>query len=189
MSEPIDIPIAGADIGDLNCTLALHQAGIGEATPSESSSEIHPLDVDINIQPAAVGALAELDLDPVLVATTIPARGLHYVDQNGATAWSELRRVEAGDAYLQYSIHRDELQMTLPAAVRKRPGQRTVCTGLGVGHIEEHDGHVLIDAHDGHGKPLTLSTDVLTGADGIRSAVRAHLCPDRGPPSHGGVTM
>lgn len=189
MSEPIDILIAGAGIGGLSCALALHQAGIGKVTLLESSSEIRPLGVGINIQPAAVEALAELGLGPALAATAIPTHELRYIDQSGATVWSEPRGVEAGNAYPQYSIHRGELQMILLAAVRERLGQQAVRTGLGVERIEERDGRVLIGARDGHGKPLALGADVLVGADGIHSAVRAHLHPDQGPLSHGGITM
>lgn len=98
-------------------------------------------------------------------------------------------RVEAGNAYPQYSIHRGELQMILLAAVRERLGQQAVRTGLGVERIEERDGRVLIGARDGHGKPQALGADVLVGADGIHSAVRAHLHPDQRPLSHGGITM
>ncbi|MBG3926023.1 pyocyanin biosynthetic protein PhzM [Pseudomonas aeruginosa] len=189
MSEPIDILIAGAGIGGLSCALALHQAGIGKVTLLESSSEIRPLGVGINIQPAAVEALAELGLGPALAATALPTHELRYIDQSGATVWSEPRGVEAGNAYPQYSIHRGELQMILLAAVRERLGQQAVRTGLGVERIEERDGRVLIGARDGHGKPLALGADVLVGADGIHSAVRAHLHPDQGPLSHGGITM
>lgn len=189
MSEPIDILIAGAGIGGLSCALALHQAGIGKVTLLESSSEIRPLGVGINIQPAAVEALAELGLGPALAATAIPTHELRYIDQSGATVWSEPRGVEAGNAYPQYSIHRGELQMILLAAVRERLGQQAVRTGLGVERIEERDGRVLIGARDGHGKPQALGADVLVGADGIHSAVRAHLHPDQGPLSHGGITM
>lgn len=153
MSEPIDILIAGAGIGGLSCALALHQAGIGKVTLLESSSEIRPLGVGINIQPAAVEALAELGLGPALAATAIPTHELRYIDQSGATVWSEPRGVEAGNAYPQYSIHRGELQMILLAAVRERLGQQAVRTGLGVERIEERDGRVLIGARDGHGKP------------------------------------
>ncbi len=148
-----------------------------------------PLGVGINIQPAAVEALAELGLGPALAATAIPTHELRYIDQSGATVWSEPRGVEAGNAYPQYSIHRGELQMILLAAVRERLGQQAVRTGLGVERIEERDGRVLIGARDGHGKPQALGADVLVGADGIHSAVRAHLHPDQGPLSHGGITM
>ncbi|MHC3972440.1 pyocyanin biosynthetic protein PhzM, partial [Pseudomonas aeruginosa] len=116
---------------------------------------------------------AELGLGPALAATAIPTHELRYIDQSGATVWSEPRGVEAGNAYPQYSIHRGELQMILLTAVRERLGQQAVHTGLGVERIEERDGRVLIGARDGHGKPLALGADVLVGADGIHSAVRA----------------
>lgn len=189
MSEPIDILIAGAGIGGLSCALALHQAGIGKVTLLESSSEIRPL------ASASISSRRRSRPSPNWASARrwrpppSPPTSLRYIDQSGATVWSEPRGVEAGNAYPQYSIHRGELQMILLAAVRERLGQQAVHTGLGVERIEERDGRVLIGARDGHGKPLALGADVLVGADGIHSAVRAHLHPDQGPLSHGGITM
>jgi FAD dependent monooxygenase len=51
--------------------------------------------------------------------------------------------------------------------------QRTECvkTSARVASIEESDDHVTVTTTDG----LSLTADIVVGADGVRSAVRTHI--------------
>ncbi|GAA4188267.1 FAD-dependent monooxygenase [Microbispora amethystogenes] len=183
-----DIVIAGAGIGGLAAALALHAKGI-DAVVLEAAPELAPLGVGINIQPAAIGILTELGLGETLAATGIRTREHRYLDHKGATLWTEPRGVDAGHEHPQYSIHRGELQMLLLAAVRDRLGPGAVRTGLRVICFHQTPSGVRVLAHDESGGAVEIEAAALVGADGLRSAVRAQLHPDRVPLSPAGVDM
>jgi 2-polyprenyl-6-methoxyphenol hydroxylase-like FAD-dependent oxidoreductase len=92
----------------------------------------------------------------------------------------EPRGLAAGYSWPQYSIHRGELQMMLLRAVRHRLGTDAVRTGLAVERFEDSDARVSVEVRDRRtGRLVVESADVLVGADGINSVVRAQLHPRR----------
>ncbi|MGJ7902417.1 flavin-dependent oxidoreductase [Lysobacter sp. 1R34A] len=180
-STQTDIVIAGAGIGGLTTALALHAQGIERVVVLESANAIRPLGVGINVQPAAIAQLFALGLGEAIAATGIATRELRYLDHAGTTLWSEPRGLAAGDPYPQYAIHRGELQMLLLAAVRERLGADAVRTGLRVQDFEHTRTGIRVRAQDraDNSAAVTFEASALIGADGLHSAVRARLHPDR----------
>ena len=181
--------IAGAGIAGLTTALALHAVGI-EAQVVDSATELKPLGAGINLLPHAVRELTELGLGPALEATGIPTTEQAHFDPHGGFIWSEPRGRNLGYAWPQYSIHRGELQMILLAAVRGRLGPEAVKTGTTVTGFTEHDGFVEVQLSiRQNGLVVPARADLLIGADGLYSAVRAQLHPGEPPPRWSGVMM
>jgi 2-polyprenyl-6-methoxyphenol hydroxylase-like FAD-dependent oxidoreductase len=97
----------------------------------------------------------------------------------------------AGYHWPQYSIHRGALQMILLQAVRKRLGSDAVRTGHHLIAFEQ-DGSGVVAAFGDKAtgeRRGSVRGDLLIGADGIHSAVRACLYPNEGPPRFSGMMM
>jgi 2-polyprenyl-6-methoxyphenol hydroxylase-like FAD-dependent oxidoreductase len=169
--------------------LSLHAAGI-EVQVIDAARELRALGVGINILPHATRELVELGLADELAATGIPTRKLIYLDRFGNRIRAESRGLAAGYRWPQYSIHRGELQMMLLHAVRQRLGADAVRTGLTVERFENNDARVSVELRDRRSGRLVIeSADVLIGADGINSAIRAQLHPHEGPPIWNGIHL
>ncbi|MEU8251154.1 flavin-dependent oxidoreductase [Nonomuraea sp. NPDC048916] len=164
------IVIAGAGIGGLAAALSLHAAGFGDVTVLEAVPELRPLGVGVNLLPHAVRELTELGLADRLAAIGMATAELAYFNRYGSAIWSEPRGLDAGYRWPQYSVHRGALQLMLLAAVRERLGPDAVHTGTRV---------------DG----AYPDCDLLVGADGIHSAVRARMFPGEGPPPWNGLVL
>ena len=183
MTEPV--LIAGGGIGGLTLALTLHQIGV-PCRVLESSREMRPLGVGINIQPNAVRELHDLgvtneDLDRV----GVQAREWALVGLNGKEVYAEPRGLEAGYNWPQYAAHRGELHMMLYAKVLERLGTEAVQLGAKVlGYAQAADG-VSVQLSSGE----TLFGKLLIGADGIHSAVRAQMHPSQPPIHWGGAIM
>ena len=181
--------VAGAGIGGLSAALSLHAAGI-DATVIDSAASLRPLGVGINLMPHAVRELTELGLGEELEATGIPTAEMVHFDRHGNRIWGFASGRNIGYRWPQYSIHRGELQMMLLAAVRARLGPDAVRTGTAVTGFSESGAGVQVRVRDRlTGTSSTLRGDVLVGADGLYSAVRAQLHPGEPPPRWGGVIM
>lgn len=181
--------IVGAGIGGLTTALSLHAAGI-ECVVADSVAELRPLGVGINIQPHAVRELTELGLAEKLAEIGVPTTFQIYTDRFGGTILSLPRGRGAGYRWPQYSVHRGVLQMALLDAVRERLGDGAVRTGLTFQDVVEGPGGIVASLRDARtGEPVELAADVLVGADGVHSTVRARLHPDEGPLLWGGVRM
>ena len=181
--------VAGAGIGGLSAALSLHAAGI-DATVIDSAASLRPLGVGINLMPHAVRELTELGLGEELEATGIPTAEMVHFDRHGNRIWGFASGRNIGYRWPQYSIHRGELQMILLAAVRARLGPDAVRTGTAVTGFSESGAGVQARIRDRlTGTSSTLGGDVLVGADGLYSAVRAQLHPGEPPPRWGGVIM
>jgi 2-polyprenyl-6-methoxyphenol hydroxylase-like FAD-dependent oxidoreductase len=140
--------------------------------------------------PHAVRELTELGLGEELEATGIPTAEMVHFDRHGNRIWGFASGRNIGYRWPQYSIHRGELQMILLAAVRARLGPDAVRTGTAVTGFSESGAGVQVRVRDRlTGTSSTLGGDVLVGADGLYSAVRAQLHPGEPPPRWGGVIM
>lgn len=167
------VAIIGGGIGGLTTALSLHAAGI-ECEIYESVVEICPLGVGINLLPHAVRELTELGLADALAASAIETERLIYANRFGQEIWSEPRGKGAGYNWPQFSIHRGALQMILLDAVRARLGTTRVRTGMQCEWVGENAVSFRCGTH--------VEADVIVGADGIHSVVRAMQYEDEGPP-------
>lgn len=183
------VTVIGGGIGGLATALSLHAAGI-DVQMLEAARRIEPLGVGINLLPHAVRELTELGLGEALEATGIPTRELSYYDRFGSLIWTEPRGRRAGYHWPQISIHRGSLQLLLLEAMHERLGAGAVRTGLACKGFEQTDTQVRAQLRDrSTGRLETVTGDVLVGADGIHSAVRAQLYPQEGPPIWNGIHM
>jgi 2-polyprenyl-6-methoxyphenol hydroxylase-like FAD-dependent oxidoreductase len=179
--------VVGGGRGGMTAALSLEAAGI-DVEVFERAPNIEALGVGINLQPNAVRELIELGLGDELRAVAIETSTLTYFNRLGQVIWSEPRGRAAGYAWPQYSIDRGDLQMILLNAVRTRIGAYRVFTGHKLVSFKQSSSEVIANFIDGtNGKPLpSYKGDVLIGADGIHSAVRAQLYPKEGPPVSSG---
>ena len=183
------IVIAGAGIGGLVAAICLKRAGF-DVTVYDQVSELKPLGVGINIQAGAVRILSSLGLEPALAATGIETRELRYANKHGQTIWSDPRGRHAGLPWPQFSIYRGELQMILFNAAKAMLGADRIRFGRRIARFAQHHGKVTAHFVDRDGMPAeNVVADLLIGADGIHSAVRAQFYPDEGPPKWQGILM
>ncbi|MEV6075845.1 FAD-dependent monooxygenase [Streptomyces sp. NPDC052069] len=183
------VTVVGGGIAGLTCALSLHAAGF-QPQVCEAARTVEAVGLGINLLPHAVRELSELGLAGELVSAALPPRRLSYHDRAGEAVWEEPLGLAAGYHWPQYSVHRGRLQMLLLDAVRERLGLDAVRTGLLFQRFEQTEGGVRAHFLDrSSGLPTTVDGDVLVGADGIDSAVRAQLHPGESGPRWNGVHM
>lgn len=173
----------------MTCALGLHAAGF-EPQVYEAARTVEAVGVGINLLPHAVRELSELGLAGELESVALSPHRLSYRDRAGEVVWEEPLGLAAGYRWPQHSVHRGRLQMLLLAAVRERLGPDSVRTGLLFERFEQTEGGVRAHFIDrSSGSPSAADADVLVGADGIDSAVRAQLHPGESAPQWNGVHM
>jgi 5-methylphenazine-1-carboxylate 1-monooxygenase len=183
----VRVLIVGAGIGGLTAALSLHACGI-EVQVIDAVPELRPLGVGINLLPHAVRELTELGLGDLLAAAGIATAEMVHFDRHGNRIWGFACGRDAGYRWPQYSMHRGELQMILLGAVRSagievRAGTAFVSFAAGQGGVSVEVRDRASDAVE------RLGFDVLVGADGLYSRVRAQLHPGEGRPRHSGITL
>ena len=182
--------IAGGGIGGLSLALTLDQIGVPFVV-FESVQKLRPLGVGINLQPNAVRELYDMGIDAEeLDEIGLPAKEWALVGLNGNDIYAEPRGLLAGYNWPQYAVHRGQFQMLLYNEVCKRAGADVVRLGHQVkGYEENADGTVsaLIDLADG--TAVRETGQLMIGADGLHSAVRAQMHPDQPPIHWGGAIM
>ena len=181
--------IAGGGIGGLTAAMALHAKGI-DVTVYESVQELQPLGVGINVLPHAMAQLDRLDLLDVLLPLGVQTAELCFFNLHGQLIWREPRGLAAGYPVPQLSVHRGRFHMALLAEARARLGDDRVITGHGVQSFAQSDHRVEVQMFDRSTNDVVIdSADVLVGADGIHSTVRAIFHPHEGLPRWSGNVL
>lgn len=161
----LDIGICGGGVGGLTAAIGLAKAG-HSVTVHEQARAFARIGADVNLTPNAVHALDRLGVGETLRETA--ARPQYRISRTWDTG-EETSRLPMGDeaearyGAPQLTIHRGDLLGALEARVPARSirlGSRV--TGVADGTVTFADGG-------------SASHDVVIGADGIHSAVRAAL--------------
>ncbi|WP_236594306.1 FAD-dependent monooxygenase [Saccharothrix sp. 6-C] len=187
----VGVLVVGAGIAGLTTALSLHAVGWREVRVIDAAVRLRPVGAGLNVLPNAVRELDALGLLEELSRVSVSTAELRYYHRGGDLILREPRGAEAGYRWPQLSIHRGPLQAVLLDAVRARLGAGAVTTGLRVVDLDRRaDGRWRVVAAGPSGAREVLETDVLIGADGIRSAVRELLHPDHpGPRRRMGLTI
>ncbi|PUB18975.1 flavin-dependent oxidoreductase [Yoonia sediminilitoris] len=184
-----DVIIAGGGIGGLVMALTLHQIGV-PCRVVETSAEMKPLGVGINIQPNAVRELFDLGITASdLDAVGVPAKEWVLVGLNGKEVYAEPRGTDAGYKWPQYAAHRGAFHMMLYDKVVARLGEDAVLLNTKATGYQRTTTGVTATLVHGDGGTSSLSGKLLIGADGIHSAIRAQMHPDQPPIHWGGAVM
>jgi 2-polyprenyl-6-methoxyphenol hydroxylase-like FAD-dependent oxidoreductase len=171
------IIVAGGGIGGLTLALMLHQQGIA-CEVYEAAAEVKPVGVGINALPHSIRELAALGLLPRLDAIAIRTRQLTYSNHLGQQIWSEPRGLFAGHDVPQFSVHRGRLHAMLWQAATERLGAAAPQSGHRLTGYVQQAGQVVASFQRPDGTSVDVTGDVLIGADGIHSTLRASLHPN-----------
>ncbi|MEM9564188.1 MAG: flavin-dependent oxidoreductase [Actinomycetota bacterium] len=181
--------IAGGGIGGLTLALTLDQIGV-PCLVVESSPEMKPLGVGLNLQPNAVRELLDLGIGTEsLDSIGVQAKEWALVGLNGKEVYAETRGLDAGYRWPQYAAHRGEFHMLLYRQVIDRLGPDAVRLGAQVIGYAQDDAGVTLHVTDAAGRPHEIRGALAIGADGIHSAVRATMFPDQPSIHWGGAIM
>lgn len=180
--------VVGGGLAGLTTALSLHSAGL-PCRVVDKARALTAAGVGINLQPQAVRELTELGLGDELAALGVPTAEMVHFDRFGNRIWAEPRGIAAGYRWPQYSIHRGALQMLLLRAVRERLGPDAVTMGIAFESCAETPDGLSVRLRDREGEVVETTADVLAGADGLHSAVRAWLHPEEGPLMSRGIRM
>jgi 2-polyprenyl-6-methoxyphenol hydroxylase-like FAD-dependent oxidoreductase len=168
--------VAGAGIGGLAAGIALRRAGF-EVTVLERSAAPREVGSGILVQPNGVRALESLGI------RALPGNALQSLELRSGSG-RHLSETPIGRFRERYGTElivapRSELHSLLMETL----GRDRVTAGAEVTGYEVGSGKVTVKLRDG----TSLEADLLIGADGLRSAVRAQLLGD-GEPRYLGCT-
>lgn len=171
--------IAGGGIGGLTLGVGLRRAGFSVRV-FERAASLRPVGAGITMQTNAILAFRKIGLDTAVAAAGHVMQRGSILDWRGRSLGTMLVSEMAAELGApMIAIHRAQLQEVLQEALGPEP--LTLGTKV-VGFREEPDGVVarLSDGTEARG-------DLLVGADGLRSTVRAQLLGD-GEPRYAGYT-
>jgi len=165
----LKILIAGGGIGGITAALALRRRGI-EAILFEQADAFRQVGAGIQVSANAVRVLRGLDLADALgrVAVYPEARDYRAWDTGERLFWTPLgARAEARFGAPYYHVHRADLLNVLLSGL----GDAYCHLNARVTRFEQDADGVAVTLADGR----AFAGDVLIGADGIHSIVRAQL--------------
>lgn len=173
------VVIIGAGLGGLTTAIALRQQGIAVEI-YEAASKLEETGAGLTLGLGAQHVFRALGLQSVVAAKACPAGTLPFLHyQNGRLLMGDFDHgdgsADDGAENIVRHIYRADLQSVLIDFLEKLDG--TICTG-----------HRLTEIDDSQEKPIakfangtTTAGDLIVGADGVRSSVRAILHPSDQP--------
>lgn len=155
--------VVGGGIAGLAAALALEQLGI-QVTVFEQATEFRDIGAGLWLWQNALHALNHLGLDDAVRAAGIPdAHG----GVRAASGQILVKRMPADPGFSSVAILRADLHRTLAQGLSTTVIHKgAVCTGF----VQSSDG-VTLRLKDGR----TFDADILIGADGVQSVIRAQL--------------
>jgi salicylate hydroxylase len=184
--EPGTAIVAGAGIGGLAAALALSRGG-WRVTLIERRTGFSEVGAGIQLSPNASRILIDLGLGAALRrAATEPARvtvrAISSGREIGAVALGSYMHDRFGALY--YVIHRADLQTILLDAVRGQSGVRLLMGRTASSATETAD-TMQVALERAGGAEETIEADLVVGADGVWSKLRATLGDARAPQYQG----
>ncbi len=175
MAEKLHAIIAGAGIGGLTAAIALARAGL-RVTLLERARTIQETGAGLQLAPNATGVLGELGLiDYVMQAALTPEHLRIRRASDGVELSSFPLGVIAEARWGAPSavIHRADLQKTLLERCAINPDIAIETGATVTGFAETATGVEVAIKQEGEAR--SISADLLIGADGLRSPIRAKL--------------
>jgi 2-polyprenyl-6-methoxyphenol hydroxylase-like FAD-dependent oxidoreductase len=186
----VRILVSGGGIGGLTLALSLHEQVPGaDVHVLEAAAVFRPLGLGINLMPHAIRVLSRLGLVDTLRLRAVEAREFAFFTSRGQHIHSEPTGLLAGHAHPHLSVHRADLHAVLHDAVVSRLGADHLHTDSALVGLDQDDAGVSAHLRDHADRRTTFTGDVLVGADGLHSVVRATFYPDQGPPVFHGINM
>ncbi len=169
------VGIIGGGIGGLAAAIALRRLGIA-ATVFEQAAQFTRIGADVNLTPNSVRALDGLGIGDAL--RRAGARPRFRVSRTWDTGEETSRMEMSAAAEARYgapqlTLHRADLLRALEGAI---PASAVKLGNKATG-VADEDGRVVVGFADG----TTERFDVVIGADGIHSVVRAALFGEEHP--------
>jgi salicylate hydroxylase len=164
------ILIAGAGIGGLTAAVALRKAGLTNVVVVDQAAALREVGAGVQLGPNAVKVLHQLGLAEPLAAAAVAPLGTQ------SRNWSSgriIRNFALGDTYRKrygaphYHVHRAHLHSILAEAAKPI----SIRVGSKFRGFAQTAEAVTLQLANGE----TLSGDVLIGADGVHSVIRAGL--------------
>lgn len=165
--------IVGGGIGGLTCALALRRAGLAVQVV-ERAKKLREVGAGLQLTPNATRIIGELGLLDRLREVAVAPLAL---DVRDGRSGARLTRAEYAPATTRFGapflvVHRADLQNLLAEAAQE--AGCVIALGADLTSVEPAFGSVRAVVNQG-GDLIAHGADILVGADGVRSAVRAHL--------------
>jgi 2-polyprenyl-6-methoxyphenol hydroxylase-like FAD-dependent oxidoreductase len=175
--------IVGAGIGGLSAALALRRAG-AEVVVFERVRQLTHAGQGLLIPPNAVKALRKIRLDEAVDNVGVPGSSGELRSWRGEVLMRlPLAEVKQRTGEETVGVHRGDLQEALLGALAVVAHEEAPRTEKDLVDLRQEGDEVLVRFADG----TIESGDLLVGADGLRSRVRAILHAD-GEPRYAGFT-
>ena len=167
MKNPAKVAVAGGGIGGLTAAIALRRAGF-EVSVFERAAELREVGAGLLLAANAQRTLAKLGLAEAVARLGSPASAGEIRSWRGKVLASiPAAELEKKIGTPSAAVHRADLQALLAREV----GEGTLRLGAEVEAFEQDESGVRVLLADGSRE----SADILVGADGLRSRVKARL--------------